>query len=294
MARKGKKTIRKSQDKAEAMAKSQSTKRVIHVSAMNAGQKETLRTISQKQITLVSGVPGTGKTHLAVGWALQEWVNGRFERIILTRPVVEAGESLGFLPGDAEQKIAPYMMPMMEILTQYLSQEDLRKMIENKTLVILPIAYMRGVTFKNACVIADECQNMTKKQIHLLLTRLGAGSKIILTGDVQQSDLGPRREQYNGLRDAIERLGHMDEIGMVNLGYEWCVREAIVNKIDEAYREEADPVPTADIADDDDDEPASYDKLLRDGGLDDLTDGDWEDCDCEDDDPDCDCEEYED
>tara|TARA_B100001778_G_scaffold334404_1_gene345608 strand:+ start:3536 stop:4384 length:849 start_codon:yes stop_codon:yes gene_type:complete len=279
MARKSKKST--SLAKAGTMGKSQSTKRVVHVSAMNEGQKEALRTIASKQITLVSGVPGTGKTHLAVGWALQEFVNGRFERIILTRPVVEAGESLGFLPGDAEQKIAPYMMPMNEILGQYFSQEDIRKMIDDKKIIILPIAYMRGVTFKNACVIADECQNMTSKQIHLLLTRLGSGSKIILTGDVQQSDLGPRREQYNGLKDAIERLGDMDEIGMVNLGYEWCVREALVNKIDAAYRNEDD--------DELDEPPASFDALLESGALDDL-DEDWEECDC--DDPECDCEEY--
>lgn len=597
----------------------------------------------KEHMYITDGFVQTHNTHLAVGWALQEFVNGRFERIILTRPVVEAGESLGFLPGDAEQKIAPYMMPMNEILGQYFSQEDIRKMIDDKKIIILPIAYMRGCaqpldepvatpdgwknmgdikpgdlvigsnglptkvsevffhankqvykveftdgswtrccdehlwhtinlsekrhnkpgsvrstselmkslktrfgqknheipivsepvqfsdkiapsidpyvlgvllgdgslhekasisftsadtqivdevskripsdicikyateltyrivksslhkgkqnsfrllldsygligaksqskfipddykfgtvetrleilrglmdtdgwicfhksgkarvqycstseqlandviqiveslggtaskrlrhfekrtasrtgdghvwrstgeestiwvvdivspgfnpfrlsrkadrfaefgptrvkrlisnityigkmdcqcilveaedhlyltrnnivthnTFKNACVIADECQNMTSKQIHLLLTRLGSGSKIILTGDVQQSDLGPRREQYNGLKDAIERLGNMEEIGMVNLGYEWCVREALVNKIDAAYRNEED--------DNLDDPPASFDALLESGALDDL-DEDWEECDC--DDPDCDCEEY--
>lgn len=265
-----------------------SSKRVVSVSAMNAGQKDALRTISQKQVTIIQGVPGTGKTHLAVGWALQELVNGRFDKIILTRPVVEAGESLGFLPGDAEQKLAPYMFPMNEIILQYLSPDDLRKRIEDKTIIVLPIAYMRGVTFKNSCVIADECQNMTSKQIHLLLTRLGSGSKIIMTGDVEQSDLGLRREKYNGLRDAIRRLSHIDEVGMVDLGHEWCVREKIVTVIDEAYRD----------GDDDDGEDqieengqSTHDSLEEAGEFDDLIEEEeeWEYCDCEDND--CDCEE---
>lgn len=267
----------------ELMSKG-STKRIISVQSMNAGQKDVLRTIAAKQITLVSGVPGTGKTHLAVGWGLEELEKGRYERLILTRPVVEAGESLGFLPGDAEQKIAPYMMPMNEIILQYLSAEDFRKRIETKVIQVLPIAYMRGVTFKNAVVVADECQNMTKKQIHLLLTRLGSGSKVILTGDIQQSDLGPRKEQYNGLKDAISRLSHIEEVGICELGYEWCVREEIVNKIDAAYREDEEVVEL------DDEPPASFENLLRTGQLEDL-DEEWEDCDCDEDDPDC--EEYE-
>lgn len=278
--------------KASNMGKSNSTKRVISVSAMNDGQKEALRTISRKQISIISGTPGTGKTHIAVGWALQEFINGRFERIILTRPVVEAGESLGFLPGDAEQKIAPYMMPMNEILTQYLSQEDLRKMIDEKKIIVLPIAYMRGATFKKAVVVADECQNMTIKQIHLLMTRLGSGSKIILTGDIGQSDLGPKKEMYNGLKDAINRLANVKGVGMVHLGHESCVRENLVNEIDEAYRSKPEePSEETGLL-----EAATYEALLGNGEFDDLiedAESDWEECDCDDDDPDCDCEEYE-
>lgn len=121
-----------------------STKRIISVSAKNKGQKEVLRAISNSKITLVTGAPGTGKTHLGVAWGLQELSQGRFDKLILTRPIVEAGESLGFLPGDAEQKIAPYMFPMLEILGEYLSTEDINKMINNKVIMILPIAYMRG------------------------------------------------------------------------------------------------------------------------------------------------------
>jgi len=268
-----------------------SSKRVVTVSAMNAGQKDALRTISQKQVTVIQGVPGTGKTHLAVGWALQELVNGRFDKIILTRPVVEAGESLGFLPGDAEQKLAPYMFPMNEIILQYLSPDDLRKRIEDKTIIVLPIAYMRGVTFKNSCVIADECQNMTKKQIHLLLTRLGSGSKIIMTGDVEQSDLGLRRERYNGLKDAIKRLSHIPAVGMVDLGHEWCVREEIVTVIDEAYRDEEDDDYIEDDQNDVEDTKSTHDSLLEAGEFDDIMEesGDWEYCDC--DEEDCDCDE---
>lgn len=273
------------------MGKEKSSKRVVAVSAMNEGQKDALRTISKKQISIIHGVPGTGKTHLSVGWALQEFINGRFDRIILTRPVVEAGESLGFLPGDAEQKLAPYMFPMNEILLQYLTADDLRKHIENKTIIVLPIAYMRGVTFKNACVIADECQNMSQKQIHLLLTRLGSGSKIIMTGDVEQSDLGPRREKYNGLRDAIKRLSHVPQIGIVDLGKEWCVREKIVTVIDDAYRNEDEDYHEEDGQIDDNDRKSTHDSLMESGELDDLIEEgeEWEYCDCEDDD--CDCEE---
>lgn len=279
----------KTSTRTEPMQKSQPTKRVISVSAMNEGQKEALRVIAKKKITIISGSPGTGKSHISVAWALQEMINGRFDRIILTRPVVEAGESLGFLPGDAEQKIAPYMMPMLEILGQYLSQDDIRKFIEEKIIMILPIAYMRGVTFRNACVIADESQNMSHKQIHLLLTRLGEGSKIILTGDVEQSDLRFNGDKNNGLRDAIERLSNIEEIGMVNLGYEWCVRDPLVNKVDEAYRSGIKYSLEMDS-------PVSFDSLLRSGALDDISDDDldeeedWEECDCEEGDPDCNCE----
>ena len=270
------------------MKKSQSTKRVIAVSAMNEGQKEALRTIAKNQINIISGSPGTGKTFISVGWALQEFANGRFDKIILTRPVVEAGESLGFLPGDAEQKIAPYMMPMNEIISQFFSQEDIKKLLYQKKIVVLPIAYMRGLTFHRSCVVADEAQNMTKKQVHLLLTRLGSGSKILLTGDTGQSDLGPRRKNNNGLKDAIKRLENIEGIGKVNLGHEWCVRDPLVSRIDSVYRDEEPEV--------EEDEPVSFDSLLKSGALDeleDIDDEDWEDCDCEEGDADCDCEEYE-
>jgi len=211
------------------------------VTAKNEGQKKALRTISEHKVSIISGVPGTGKTHVAVGWGLQEMQKGRFEKLVLTRPVMEAGENLGFLPGTAEDKIAPYMMPMYDILNQYLSLEQIKKYEAEKKLVIMPIAYMRGITFNNAYVVADECQNATIKQMHMILTRLGEESKIVMTGDVLQSDIrsGPlgRGVVVNGLEDAIKRLEDIQEVGYVELGYEYCVRDPLVNLIDERYRD---------------------------------------------------------
>jgi len=190
---------------------------------------------------LTDDLIATHNTHISVGWGLQEMQKGRFEKLILTRPVMEAGENLGFLPGTVEDKIAPYMMPMYDILNQYLSLEQIKKYESEKKLVIMPIAYMRGITFNNAYVVADECQNATIKQMHMILTRLGEKSKIVMTGDVLQSDIrsGPlgRGVVVNGLEDAIKRLEDIQEVGYVELGYEYCVRDPLVNLIDERYRD---------------------------------------------------------
>jgi len=213
-----------------------SEKMIISVTARNEGQKSALRSISENKITFVTGVPGTGKTHLSVGWGLQEMNKGRFARLILSRPVVEAGESLGYLPGSAEDKIAPYMMPMYEILMKYMSAKQLKDLEAEKKIMILPIAYMRGVTFDSSFVVVDECQNASQKQMHLILTRLGDNSKVVMTGDTRQSDIIGRGVVMNGLEDAVQRLQDIEEVGVVNLGYESCVRDPLVNLIDERYR----------------------------------------------------------
>jgi len=223
-------------NKGNTLSKSKSPKLVPVVTAKNPGQKEALRTISEKKITFITGVPGSGKTHVSVGWGLQEMNKGRFERLILSRPLVEAGENLGYLPGSAEDKIAPYMMPIYEILRHYMSDDQIKKMEQEKKIMILPIAYMRGVTFNNSFVVVDECQNASIRQMHLILTRLGENSKIVMTGDTYQSDIMGRGLVANGLEDAVNRMQDIEEIGLVDLGYESCVRDPLVNLIDERYR----------------------------------------------------------
>lgn len=215
-----------------------SNKLVIAVTHKNEGQKRALRAISEHKVTIITGVPGSGKTHIAVGWGLQEMLmHNRFRQIVFVRPIVEAGESLGYLPGDAQQKVAPYMMPMYDVVREYLSDEVINDLIDEKRIVVMPLAYMRGVTFKNAYVIADECQNATIEQMHLLLTRIGEGSKVVITGDTEQSDLCYHRyKKENGLLDATERLQGVPGLGFIELGYESCVREQIVSAIDARYR----------------------------------------------------------
>jgi phosphate starvation-inducible protein PhoH len=227
-----------------------SNKLVIAVTHKNEGQKQLLRTISENKVTIVSGVPGSGKTHCSVGWGLQEMLmHNRFERIIFVRPIVEAGESLGFLPGDAQQKVAPYMMPMYDVVKDYLSDDMIEELTLANRIVVMPLAYMRGITFKNAYVIADEFQNATIEQTHLLLTRIGTGSKVVITGDTEQSDLCYHRyKKENGLLDAIKRLKDVKGLGFIELGYESCVREPIVSAIDQKYRTRQLASPTWEVS----------------------------------------------
>jgi hypothetical protein len=177
-----------------------SSKLLIAVSAKNPGQKKALKAISENQVTFLYGAPGTGKTHCAVGWGIQELLKGHFDRVVFTRPYVEAGEKLGFLPGNFDAKMSWAVMPLYEVVSDYLSQDDIKELIENKKIVIYPLAYMRGCTFKRSYIVADECQNSTIQQMRMMLTRIGEGSKIVCTGDVEQSDLGSK---LNGLADAM-------------------------------------------------------------------------------------------
>lgn len=216
------------------LADNSPSKLLVAVSAKNAGQKKALKAISENQVTFIYGAPGTGKTHCAVGWGIQEMLKGYFDRIVFTRPYVEAGEKLGFLPGNFDAKMGWAVMPLYEVVSDYLSQDDIKELIESKKIVIYPLAYMRGATFKRSYIVADEVQNSTVAQMRMMLTRIGEGSKIVCTGDIEQSDLGAK---LNGLSDAINRLQGIKNLEFVELDYSSCVREQIVSDIDLRYKE---------------------------------------------------------
>jgi phosphate starvation-inducible PhoH-like protein len=239
MARKSK-SKKESNDFAYA-AKDSSTKLVIAVTAKNAGQKKALKAISENKVTFVYGAAGSGKTHCAVGWGIQELMKGNFDRVIFTRPYVEAGEKLGYLPGNSGDKFAPFTMPLYEVVSDYLSADDMKELMEEKKLMVYPMAYMRGITFKRSFVVADEVQNTTPQQMRMMLTRIGEGSKIVCTGDVEQSDLGAK---LNGLADAINRLQDIQDLAFVELDYTSCVRDKIVADIDQRYKDGAYPART--------------------------------------------------
>lgn len=210
----------------------------IIVRPRNKEQKIALEVISENTITFVKGSPGTGKTFLALSHALGKVFQGEYEKLVLSRPVVEAaGERLGFLPGDIRDKINPYMIPIFETLSQLIPAPTITKLISkngsDSKIRILPLAYMRGVTFKNSFIICDEMQNSTPAQVRMLLTRIGEGSKIIICGDVYQSDI----QSANGLFDAFTLLAGIEGIGFVSLTRNAIVRHPIIQKIEERYEE---------------------------------------------------------
>jgi phosphate starvation-inducible protein PhoH len=173
----------------------------------------------------------THNTFLAVSYGLQMLMRGKYERLLFTRPVVEAGESLGFLPGGIEEKLGPYMIPIFDILGENLSKHDLLSLIEEKKLVTLPLAFMRGITFKNTYAVLDEGQNATPSQVRLFLTRVGEKSKAVITGDPSQSDI----RGVSGLEDAIQRLNGVPELEIIHLDASCVVRHPIVSAIDSRY-----------------------------------------------------------
>lgn len=203
------------------------------VTALNPGQKNALRAIASKDnhIVFIDGIAGTGKTFIAASWGLEQVVKGHFDRMIITRPYVEAGENLGFLPGSYDDKIAPFMIPITDVFHEHMTADMIKELVEEGRIKTLPLAYMRGVTFKKAFVILDEAQNCTPKQMHLFLTRIGEGSKVVVTGDIKQSDLGP----YNGFKDALERLQGVNGLEIVGLDPASVVRHGIIPEIDARY-----------------------------------------------------------
>ena len=209
------------------------------VSARNDEQKDMMRTVSENIITFVKGAPGTGKTFLAVSYALQQLLRKKCEKIVFTRPIVEAaGERLGFLPGDMYEKINPYMIPIFDTLLELIPSDLVSKLMskngEEAALRILPLAFMRGITFKHSFVICDEMQNATPDQVRMLLTRIGEGTKMIICGDVHQSDISGRS---SGLQDAFGLLEGIDQLGFVVLSEDAVVRHPIIAEIDGRYRQ---------------------------------------------------------
>ena len=197
------------------------------------GQKLYIDSIMKNDIVFGTGPAGTGKTYLAVALAAHSLRNKQFERIILTRPAVEAGESLGFLPGDLQEKVDPYLRPIYDALFEILGGEKYVKYIEKGIIEIAPLAYMRGRTLDNSFIVLDEAQNTTSEQMKMFLTRLGYSSKMVVTGDLTQTDL-PRGKK-SGLHQAINILKNTKGIGIVELQKVDIVRHPLVRRVIDAY-----------------------------------------------------------
>ena len=198
----------------------------------SAGQQRYLEAIAQNVITFGVGPAGTGKSWLAVAMALQALQEDRVERIILTRPAVEAGERLGFLPGDLLQKVDPYLRPLYDALYDMTDSEGVTRLMEKGTVEVAPLAFMRGRTLNNAFIILDEAQNTTPEQMKMFLTRIGFGSRAVVTGDISQVDVQGGRTGLGGLERI---LGGIDGLAFVRLGSKDVVRHSIVQAIVDAY-----------------------------------------------------------
>ena len=205
------------------------------VTAKTIGQKKYLDAIRRHDVTFGVGPAGTGKTYLAVATALAALREGKVSRIILTRPAVEAGEALGFLPGDLYEKIAPYLRPLHDALHDMLPAEEIQKDTERGVIEIAPLAYMRGRTLNNAFIILDEAQNSTMEQMFMFLTRLGMNSKAVITGDITQVDLPANKK--SGLIEAQHVLRRVDGIAMIEFTRHDVVRHPLVMRIIDAYQD---------------------------------------------------------
>ncbi len=205
----------------------------VMVKARTANQRKMVDCINKSDILFAIGPAGTGKTYTAVALAVRALKNKDIKRIILTRPAVEAGENLGFLPGDLKEKIDPYLRPLYDALDDMIPAEKLKFYLENRTIEIAPLAFMRGRTLDNCFVILDEAQNATDMQLKMFLTRMGPSAKFIVTGDVTQIDL-PKKQQ-SGLHTALRILTDIKGIEIVYLNGEDVVRHKLVRKILEAY-----------------------------------------------------------
>ena len=203
------------------------------IKVKNINQFKYLETIDESTITFGIGPAGTGKTFLAVASAVKMYSENSIKKIVLTRPAVEAGERLGYLPGDLSQKIDPYLVPLFDSLEYFFGNETLQHLIEKRNIEIVPLAYMRGRTLNNACIILDEAQNATMSQIKMFLTRLGENSKMIITGDETQIDL--HNKTFSGLKKTRKTLSSIDEVSVLEFENADIVRNKIVSKILEVF-----------------------------------------------------------
>ena len=203
------------------------------IKAKTIGQQQYMKAIEHNTVTIGVGPAGTGKTYLAVAAAVAAFRERQVSRIILTRPAVEAGERLGFLPGDMQNKVDPYLRPLYDALFEMLGTESFNKYLEKGNIEVAPLAYMRGRTLDDSFIILDEAQNTTREQMKMFLTRLGFGSKIVITGDVTQIDLPG--DKVSGLKDAVRVLDDVEDIAICRLTAQDVVRHVLVQRIINAY-----------------------------------------------------------
>lgn len=192
-------------------------------------QKEYIRTVAENTITFCQGVAGSGKSHIAIGMALEYLLDNKVKKIIITRPVVESGEKIGYLPGTAEEKLHPYLLPLLDEINYFISMAEYTSLKTNNKIEVVPLGLMRGRNFHNAFIVADECQNASYDQLKMLLTRIGNHSKMILTGDVSQSDLN--RHMQGGFYNMLSALTGIEGIGVSLLNNSDIVRNPIIGKI---------------------------------------------------------------
>lgn len=209
------------------------TNRGKQIKCKTLGQKKYIQALKAHELVFGVGPAGTGKTYLAVAMAVVAFKNKEVERIILTRPAVEAGEKLGFLPGDLQNKVDPYLRPLYDALQEFFGLETYKQLMERGAIEVAPLAYMRGRTLNNAFIILDEAQNCSIEQMKMFLTRFGEGSRIVVTGDVTQIDLP--KEKMSGLVHAIRVLDGVEGISVVRLTHKDVVRHELVQRIIQAY-----------------------------------------------------------
>ena len=209
------------------------THRGKQIKCKTLGQQQYVQAIRDHDLTFAVGPAGTGKTYLAMALAVVALKNKEIERIVLTRPAVEAGEKLGFLPGDLTQKVDPYLRPLYDALYDFMGVDSYQKLVERGTVEVAPLAYMRGRTLSDSFIILDEAQNTTSEQMKMFLTRLGFNSKVVVTGDITQTDLPFGKK--SGLAEAIDILKDIPAVGIVHLTHNDVVRHELVQQIVQAY-----------------------------------------------------------